>query len=133
MMRRAQKRKTRRQIDPEFDRRIGRLLRGRRLELGWSQQRLADRLGLTFQQVQKYENGRNQISAARLQQICEVVEVPVTYFWHAKHDPRPLARIDYALARAVAEIPALRPKQALLRLARECARSLSTAAGRDKS
>ena len=48
------------------DQHVGRRLRWRREELALSQQELADRLGVTFQQIQKYENGRNRISAGRL-------------------------------------------------------------------
>jgi transcriptional regulator with XRE-family HTH domain len=46
-----------------------------------SQERLADQLGLTFQQVQKYEKGTNRISASRLQEISHILEVPVPFFF----------------------------------------------------
>jgi transcriptional regulator with XRE-family HTH domain len=63
------------------DRRIGQRIRLQRVERGWSQDRLAEALGLTFQQVQKYENGKNRISAGRLQEIARVLNVPVTCFY----------------------------------------------------
>jgi transcriptional regulator with XRE-family HTH domain len=49
--------------------------------LGMSQTALADQLGITFQQVQKYENGTNRISASRLQGISQVLRVPIPFFF----------------------------------------------------
>ena len=66
---------------------VGRRVRLRRKELGVSQAWLADRLGLTFQQVQKYERGANRISASKLYQIASVLEVPITYFFEGLDDP----------------------------------------------
>jgi len=51
------------------------------LELGYSQEKLADQLGITFQQVQKYERGTNRICASRLHQIGIVLDAPITYFF----------------------------------------------------
>jgi len=53
----------------------------RRIELNMAQQVLGDHIGLTFQQVQKYEKGTNRIGASRLQQIGKVLEVPAAYFF----------------------------------------------------
>src|ERR1700687_2398020 len=53
----------------------------RRLMLGLSQTKLADGLGVTFQQVQKYEKGKNRIGASRLQHISEILQVPVGFFF----------------------------------------------------
>jgi len=63
------------------DKYVGSRVRMRRLMLHMSQERLADQLGLTFQQVQKYEKGTNRISASRLQQISHILEVPVPFFF----------------------------------------------------
>jgi transcriptional regulator with XRE-family HTH domain len=60
---------------------VGTRIRTRRLLLGMNQERLAHALGLTFQQVQKYEGGSNRVSASRLAQVAEVLGVPVTYFF----------------------------------------------------
>jgi transcriptional regulator with XRE-family HTH domain len=49
--------------------------------LGMSQEKLGDALGLTFQQVQKYEKGTNRIGASRLQQISNILQVPVSFFF----------------------------------------------------
>jgi transcriptional regulator with XRE-family HTH domain len=53
----------------------------RRMMLGMSQSKLGDALGLTFQQVLKYERGTNRIVASRLQQIAHVLQVPVSFFF----------------------------------------------------
>ena len=53
----------------------------RRLMLGLSQEKLADAIGITFQQVQKYEKGTNRMGSGRLQQIANVLQVPVTFFF----------------------------------------------------
>src|SRR5947209_3640717 len=60
---------------------VGVRVRLRRTLLGMSQEKLGDALGLTFQQVQKYERGANRIGASRLHQLSRVLDVPVTYFF----------------------------------------------------
>jgi len=63
------------------DRFVGSRVRMRRLMLGMSQETLGEELGLTFQQVQKYEKGTNRISASRLQQMSHILQVPVPFFF----------------------------------------------------
>jgi transcriptional regulator with XRE-family HTH domain len=63
--------------DVEFGARI----RLRRVEMKISQSELADKLGVSFQQVQKYEKGVNRVGAARLQQVATALDVPVTFFF----------------------------------------------------
>jgi transcriptional regulator with XRE-family HTH domain len=60
---------------------VGRRVRMRRRMLAMSQGKLGDALGLTFQQVQKYEKGTNRIGASRLQQISHILQVPVAFFF----------------------------------------------------
>jgi transcriptional regulator with XRE-family HTH domain len=60
---------------------IGRKIRALRLQRGLSQTSLADGIGLTFQQVQKYEKGTNRVSAGRLQKIADMLDTPVTFFY----------------------------------------------------
>jgi transcriptional regulator with XRE-family HTH domain len=60
---------------------LGMRIRALRLERGLSQTALADSLNLTFQQVQKYEKGVNRVSATRLLQIAEILNVPVTFLY----------------------------------------------------
>jgi transcriptional regulator with XRE-family HTH domain len=64
-----------------IDLHVGRRMRQRRTLLGLSQERLAESLGLTFQQVQKYERGANRVSASRLYELGRVLEVPIGYFF----------------------------------------------------
>ena len=64
-----------------LDAHVGSRVRARRLILGMSQTALGDALGITFQQVQKYEKGTNRIGASRLQQIADVLEVPISFFF----------------------------------------------------
>jgi transcriptional regulator with XRE-family HTH domain len=52
----------------------------RRIMLGMSQEKLGEALGLTFQQVQKYEKGTNRVGASRIQQISEILQVPVSFY-----------------------------------------------------
>jgi transcriptional regulator with XRE-family HTH domain len=63
------------------DREIGQRVRSRRLEINMSQERLAELLGITFQQVQKYEKGVNRIAASRLFFIADALHVPVARFF----------------------------------------------------
>ncbi len=59
----------------------------RRKLLGVSQEQLADSLGLTFQQVQKYERGANRVSASKLYEIARTLQVPVSFFFDGLADP----------------------------------------------
>jgi len=64
-----------------IDKHVGSRVRMRRMMLGMSQEKLGDALELTFQQVQKYEKGTNRIGASRLQQISQILQVPVAFFF----------------------------------------------------
>ena len=63
------------------DKHVGSRVRMRRKMLAMSQTQLADALGLTFQQVQKYEKGTNRMGASRLQQMSDILQVPVEFFF----------------------------------------------------
>ena len=65
----------------DIDLHLGRRLRRRRRLLGLTQQQLAIQVGIRFQQIQKYECGANRISAARLWQLSEALETPISYFY----------------------------------------------------
>ena len=60
---------------------VGQLVRQRRWLLGMTQQQLAEKVGIKFQQIQKYETGANRISSSRLWDISEVMDVPVNFFF----------------------------------------------------
>jgi transcriptional regulator with XRE-family HTH domain len=108
---------------------IGRKIRALRLQRGLSQSGLADGIGLTFQQVQKYEKGTNRVSAGRLQKIADMLNIPVTFFYAGmgvqgkKRDPSAtgLAFLQtkgaVRLVRAYSEIPSRTTKYALVMLA----------------
>src|SRR5919206_936469 len=80
---RAQQRQAARSPDAT-DVELGRRMRERRLELKLSQTELGDPCGITFQQIQKYEKGTNRVTMGRLTRIAEVLEVPITYFFHSE-------------------------------------------------
>jgi transcriptional regulator with XRE-family HTH domain len=63
------------------DKYVGSRVRMRRIMLGMSQEKLGEALGLTFQQVQKYEKGTNRVGASRIQQISEILRVPVSFLF----------------------------------------------------
>lgn len=65
----------------KYDLALGKRIRLRRVEMKISQSELADKLGVSFQQVQKYEKGVNRVGAARLQQVATALDVPVTFFF----------------------------------------------------
>jgi transcriptional regulator with XRE-family HTH domain len=68
-------------IPNPIDTHVGSRVRMRRLILSMSQEKLGDAIGLTFQQVQKYEKGTNRMGSSRLVQIANVLKVPVTFFF----------------------------------------------------
>jgi transcriptional regulator with XRE-family HTH domain len=70
-----------------IDKHVGSRVRMRRMMLGMSQEKLGDAIGLTFQQVQKYEKGSNRIGASRLQQIALILQVPVSFFFEGAPPP----------------------------------------------
>jgi len=105
---------------------VGQRMRTRRQILDVSQTDLADRLGITFQQIQKYEKGTNRISASRLVEIAAALEVPVTYFFdgldgaHAgrrDHDDLLIDSNGVALLRAFNRISDKTVQRALISIA----------------
>lgn len=108
---------------------LGRRLRRRRRILGLTQQQLAGACGVRFQQIQKYECAANRMSAARLWQLAEVLEVPVSYFYEGlsqdgaamdrePEPPEPRARKEtHDLIQAFYSLSE-RPRQRLLDLAK---------------
>jgi transcriptional regulator with XRE-family HTH domain len=63
------------------DKYVGSRVRMRRIMLGMSQEKLGEALGLTFQQIQKYEKGTNRVGASRIKQISEILQVPVSFLF----------------------------------------------------
>src|SRR5579862_9855720 len=107
----------------DVDRHVGARVRERRIMLGFTQQQLADLIGVTYQQAHKYERGINRISAGRLFEIAHVLSVPVNYFFEGLDGEQgrpvsPRERMCLELARNFAQIPNERHQEALSQLAR---------------
>jgi transcriptional regulator with XRE-family HTH domain len=121
---------------------VGSRVRFRRMLLGMSQEKLGEKLGLTFQQVQKYEKGINRIGASRLYDLAQVLGVPVQFFYEEAPiaDPRAEAadsqsdgpdehsiveflrsRDGLELNRAFVRIPDLKARRAIVDLVRSLA------------
>ncbi|SIS66907.1 helix-turn-helix domain-containing protein [Paracoccus saliphilus] len=65
---------------------VGKRIRHRRWMIGVTQQQLADKVGIKFQQIQKYETGMNRVSASRLWDIAHALDVPVNFFFEGLHE-----------------------------------------------
>ena len=77
-----------------IDKHVGSRVRMRRMMLGMSQEKLGNSLSLTFQQVQKYEKGTNRIGASRLQQISNILQVPVEFFFEGAPNVGGAVRVE---------------------------------------
>ncbi|MFB9372687.1 helix-turn-helix domain-containing protein [Algimonas porphyrae] len=118
---------------------VGARVRLRRQVMKMSQEKLGDQLGVTFQQVQKYERGTNRVGASRLWRLSQVLEVPVSYFFEGmtdqieagefgENDQMPIV-YDFinssdgvALAKAVSQIKNKAVRRQILELARSLAK-----------
>ena len=115
------------------DKIVGRNIRIYRLAKGISQTELGDSLDITFQQIQKYENGVNRVGSGRLFKIASVLEVPVTAFFegsdgaHQSKDPRVFGLLaephSMQLIQAFSEIKDPRIRRSIVALVRTIARS----------
>lgn len=110
---------------------VGKRIRHRRWMIGMTQQQLADKVGIKFQQIQKYETGMNRVSASRLWDIGHALDVPVNFFFEGLHENSPAAvkgdilgdKEALQLVRAYYSIPEAQRRQIF-----ELARVLSNAA-----
>ncbi len=98
----------------DIDLHLGKRLRRRRRLLGLTQQQLAGAVGVRFQQIQKYECGANRISAARLWQLSEALEVPISYFYDGLSD-KPHAELHAERGEASGEMLARKETMDLIR------------------
>src|SRR4051812_21362144 len=83
---------------------VGERIRTRRRALGMSQKELGGKIGVTFQQLQKYEKGVNRVRSSRLSTVAKALEVPITYFFPADNTKMPKApdigsRVDHLKVR----------------------------------
>ena len=99
-----QRKKHPRGPDP-IDLHVGTQVRARRILLGLSQEKLAEGLGITFQQVQKYERGSNRISASRLYNMAQLLDVPITYFYEGVDGGKRSSRGDQPVTLTDSEFP----------------------------
>lgn len=72
----------------DVDLHVGKRIRHRRWMIGMTQQQLAEKVGIKFQQIQKYETGMNRVSASRLWDIAQAVDVPVSFFFEGLQEVR---------------------------------------------
>jgi transcriptional regulator with XRE-family HTH domain len=101
-----------------IDRHVGLRIRLRRKELGVSQERLAESIGLTFQQIQKYERAANRVSASKLWELAGALQISVAYFYEGLDLPGPFngrssvdaAVRDFMLTDEGAEMAAMFPR-----------------------
>lgn len=98
------------------DAHVGQRVRMRRTLLGVSQEKLGEAIGLTFQQVQKYERGSNRISAGTLYRLGQVLDVPVSFFFDCYDAPEAENRLNENVPAAVADAGINRREARLLRL-----------------
>ena len=119
------------------DRHVGKRVRMRRLMVKMTQEKLAAQLGLTFQQVQKYEKGVNRVSASRLREMSHVLQVPIQFFFDglpeakggiAKDRQEPSQKFVYdflassdgiALARAFTRLKSPKLRRRIVQLVKE--------------
>ncbi|WP_417602076.1 helix-turn-helix domain-containing protein [Pararhodobacter oceanensis] len=108
----------------QVDRQVGERMRRRRILLGLTQDQVADALGISYQQIQKYETGANRISAGRLAQIAEVLEVLPGWFFgvaEAGDEPGSSSRAVIELVRNFSRIEDDRVRSHLMALMRSLA------------
>jgi transcriptional regulator with XRE-family HTH domain len=119
------------------DRHVGMRIRERRVMRGLSQQQLSRLVGVTYQQMHKYERGQNRISAGRLFGIALVLDMPVGWFFEGlsaqaeAHAPPPRERMALELVRNFALIEAPQQQEALSQMARVLAGQSAAAVGND--
>jgi transcriptional regulator with XRE-family HTH domain len=121
------------------DRLVGARLKERRTMLGLSQDDLAQRIGITYQQLHKYENAVNRISASRLFLCAQELNAPIDYFFddlgspQSAEDRRPRHRRSLSFSRAFNEISEAHLQRALVELAKVLAESGGESSPQDKS
>ncbi|MGD9538983.1 MAG: helix-turn-helix domain-containing protein [Alphaproteobacteria bacterium] len=106
------------QVPNPVDVHVGKRLRQRRTLLGMSQEKLGELLGLTFQQVQKYERGTNRIGSSRLFRLACILEVPVSYFFEGLQEDGTVAGGPTVMAAAASTEPNHMERRETLELVR---------------
>jgi transcriptional regulator with XRE-family HTH domain len=109
------------------DEEVGRRVRSRRLEQGLSQTELADQIGVTFQQVQKYETGTNRIGASRLERIAKTLGVSIPFFFGGRGNEGTAPHRDASVFGLMQTSDAVRMVKAFHRIKSRKARQLLVA------
>ena len=86
------------------DAHVGKRIRHRRWMVGMTQQQLAEKVGIKFQQIQKYETGMNRVSASRLWEIADALGVPISFFFDGLAGSEPQANPDLMGDKEAAEL-----------------------------
>lgn len=86
------------------DAHVGKRIRHRRWMVGMTQQQLAEKVGIKFQQIQKYETGMNRVSASRLWEIADVLGVPISFFFDGLSGAEPEVQADRMGDKEAAEL-----------------------------
>lgn len=103
----TRKRRAKRKGPHPVDVHVGKRVRSRRTLLGMSQEKLGEALGLTFQQVQKYERGANRIGSSRLWELTSILDVPISYFFEDMDKDTSKARYTDDVPQGLAEDSAI--------------------------
>jgi transcriptional regulator with XRE-family HTH domain len=116
-----------------FDAHVGARLRACRTLAGYSQEKLGEAVGLSFQQIQKYEKGLNRIGASRLQQFSQILNVPPAYFFEDMPgiQQQPVATAEHAVVSELGQEPGVISRRQALELVRNFGR-ITDATVRDR-
>ena len=116
-------------VTTNIDEFVGKRLRARRKFLGLTQEAVANRLGVTFQQIQKYEKGKNRITSSILYELSQVLKVPIDYFFEG-HDTKvqPDSKIEEKLLNSMEAGELVRSYEKIQcnKLKNECAELISS-------
>jgi transcriptional regulator with XRE-family HTH domain len=103
---------------------IGWRLRKFRLQAGWSQERLAEKIDVSIQQVQKYESGANKMNTDRLQQVAQALDVPIQLFFTDTLESLPMALSEKLLLDSYRAIPNKEIQESILKLTTNAAKKV---------
>lgn len=101
---------------------IGWKLRKLRLQAGWTQERLAEQIGVSVQQVQKYESGANKMNTDRLQQVAQALDVPIQLFFTDTLESLPMALSEKLLLDSYRAISNKEIQESILKITTSAAR-----------
>ena len=101
---------------------IGWKLRKLRLQAGWTQENLAEKIGVSVQQIQNYESGANKMNTDRLQQVAQALDIPIQTFFTDDDDSLPMAVSEKLLLDSYRAIPSKDIQESILKIATNATR-----------